>query len=331
LKYFCENAPQYHVVAAGSLLGTYLTGSFSYPVGKVNLLDMYPLTFEEFLQATDNKLHRAYATENDMVDILHKEFLDTYRKYLTIGGLPKSVQTWAETKDFAEVKKVQDQLQEVYETDFTKHVGKIEPAKILMIWRNVSAQLAKENKKFIYGDIQQGARARSFEEAIEWLVTANLVNRVYRATKNTMPLNVYTDLSAFKLYMFDTGLLKNMAGVPNESILLDKDFMFKGALVENYVLQELTPIFTATPPKYFTFNQYENDFLIQTQSGEIVPIEVKAGDRTDSPSFKVYNEKFNPKTRVMYSTLPLKWEHDRNCVNIPLYLVGKTKEILARI
>jgi predicted AAA+ superfamily ATPase len=328
LKYFCEDAPEYAVVAAGSLLGTYLARPHSYPVGKVDIATMHPLSFEEFLRAVDESLFGYYITINSdtiIDEIFHNRLIEIWQKYLIVGGLPECVSAWLSTGDPALVLEKQQDIQKIYERDFTKHNGKINAAKILMVFRNVAAQLAKENKKFIYGDIQRGARARSFEEAIEWLVTANLINRVYRAAKNAMPLNVYTDLSAFKLYLFDTGLLKFMSGATNEGIILNEDFPFKGALTENFVLQELNAQFIV-PPKYFTFEHYENDFLIQARNGDIVPVEVKAGKNVSSPSFRAYNERFSPRLRIRYSML--NYQRDGNLINIPFYLIGKTNKLI---
>jgi predicted AAA+ superfamily ATPase len=328
LKYFKENAPEYAVVSAGSLLGVYLAGGHSHPVGQVNIINVYPLSFEEFLEATDAPLYDFYAQvkKGDIIDALfHNRLLESYQKYLIIGGLPECVQTWLNTKDPAEVLERQRELQLVYERDFSKHNGKVDPARILMVFRNIAAQLAKENNKFIYSDIQRGARARNFEEAIEWLVTAGIINRLYAAKKNEMPLKAYDDLSAFKLYLFDTGLLKHMAGIPDEQIILNKDFSFKGALTENFVLQELKTALQSEP-KYFPFDRYEIDFLLQDRHGDIIPIEVKAGGSVSSPSFNAYNEKYKPRLRIRYSTLGYK--RDGNLVNIPLYLIGKTAELI---
>lgn len=328
LKYFKENAPEYAVVSAGSLLGVYLAKGHSHPVGQVDIINVYPLSFEEFLIATEPGLYDFYRQikKDDIIeDIFHNRLNETYQKYLIIGGLPECVQTWISTKDAAGVLQKQKELQLVYERDFSKHNGKVNPARILMVFRNIAAQLAKENNKFVYHDIQKGARARSFEEAIEWLVTAGIINRLYLTKKNEMPIKVFEDLSAFKLYLFDTGLLKYMAEIPNEQIILNKDFQFKGALAENFTLQELK---TAIPyePKYFTFDRYETDFLIQDSRGEIIPIEVKSGVRTSSASFNAYNEKYKPKLRIRYSAL--NYKRDGNIINIPFYLIGKTASLI---
>ncbi|MCL2521387.1 MAG: AAA family ATPase [Erysipelotrichales bacterium] len=329
LKYFNEDAKEYYIISAGSLLGVYLSKGSAHPVGQVNIIDIKPMDFEEFLTATEPELLNIYeATSNDLklLEAFHSRFLDVYKKYLLIGGMPEVVKSWVDSKDINDVEQKQQELVKIYERDFTKHYGKVDPERILMIYRNIPAQLAKENKKFVYGDIEKGARARSFETAIEWLVTSGLVNRLYRAKKNECPLKVFADLSAFKLYVFDTGLLKHIANVPNEMITLDNSFQFKGALAENFVLQQLKAI-QFNNLKYFTFeNRYEIDFLIQDQNGNIIPVEVKSSENVSSVSFNSYNKKFNPDLRIRYSALSYK--KDENLINIPFYLIGKTIEII---
>ena len=328
LKYFKEDGSEYPIVSAGSLLGVYLAKGHSHPVGQVNIINIYPLSFEEFLEATDEALYRYYGqiTERTMIEeIFHNRLNEAYQKYLIIGGLPECVQAWVSTKDPAIVSERQKELQLVYERDFSKHNGKVNPARILMVFRNITAQLAKENNKFVYKNIQEGARARNFEEAVEWLVTAGVVHRLYLTQKNEMPIKAFEDLSAFKLYLFDTGLLKHMAGIPNAQIILNSDFQFKGALAENFVLQELKALLSYEP-KYFTFDRYEIDFVIQDLHGDIIPIEVKSGESVSSTSLNAYNSKYSPKLRIRYSMLNLK--RDGNLINIPLYLVGKTASLI---
>jgi len=334
LKYFKEKAPQYAVISAGSLLGVYLAKGHSHPVGQVNIMQIYPMSFEEFLLALAPNMHTLYTQikKGDMIEeIFHTRFIELYQTYLIVGGLPECVKVWRDTKDISALSQKMNELIAIYERDFSKHNSSINAARILMVFRNIAAQLSKENNKFVYSDIGKGARARNFEEAIEWLVTSGMINRVYLTKKNEMPLNVYKDLSAFKLYLFDTGLLKHMAGIPNEYIILNKDFQFKGALTENFVVQEINSNWAVagasrTSLNYFTFGRYEIDFMFQDKSGNIIPIEVKSGKNTSSVSFSAYNEKYNPKQRIRYSLL--NYKIDSNITNIPLYLCGKTKELI---
>ena len=237
LKYFKEKANEYHVIAAGSLLGTLLAQPKSYPVGMVNLLDIYPLTFDEFLEATDESLYAYYSSiqkEQPIEEIFHNRLLEAYNYYLIIGGMPECVSSWIAHKDPAKISQIQKELIEVYENDFSKHNGKVNSGRILMVFRSIVAQLAKSNEKFMYGAVREGGRARDFEEAIEWLVSAGMLNRVYNVSKMEHPLAAFDKLDQFKLFVFDTGLLKHMAGIDNSAILLKTDYQFKGPLTENY-------------------------------------------------------------------------------------------------
>jgi len=331
LKYFKEDARDYYVISAGSLLGTYLAKPHSYPVGQVNIIKMYPLTFDEFLEATDETLLKIYKqispeefTLNVIEEIFCTKFKDAYNKYLIIGGMPECVYSWIKYHDISKVDKIQKDLIEIYKNDITKHNGKINTGRILMVFDNIAPQLAKENKKFIYGRIQKGARAKEFEEAIQWLSSSGLINIVNNVSKNEYPLKTYDDLSAFKIYFFDTGLLKQMSGIENDSIILDKDFSFKGALTENYVLQQLIDQFIVSP-RYFTFDRYETDFIIQ-KSEKIIPIEVKAGNSISSSSLSNYRKKFNPEQSIRYSML--NFNKDTDLINIPLYFARLTKKLL---
>jgi predicted AAA+ superfamily ATPase len=327
LKYFKENAPEYAVISAGSLLGVLLATPQSYPVGQVNFLDLYPLSFDEFLLATNEKLYGTYSQivkDFEIPELIHNKLLESYRTYLTIGGMPEAVSCWQDEKNPKKVADIHKEIIRLYEADFTKHNGKVNSAKILTVFRNIASQLAKENKKFIYGALKEGARARDFEEALEWLVSSGLVNKVPCSKNNTYPLVPNDDISAFKLYLFDTGLLKEMSKTTNESIVLDSAFSFKGALVENFVCQQLQGQFELSP-RYFTFDRYEVDFLIQNGE-QIVPVEVKSSVNISSSSVTGYKNKFNPPLYIRYSTLGYK--RDGTTLNIPLYLVGKTKDLI---
>ncbi|MBQ6150637.1 MAG: AAA family ATPase, partial [Mogibacterium sp.] len=233
LKFFREKANEYHVIAAGSLLGTLLAQPKSFPVGMVNLLDLYPLGFDEFLDATDPNLFAYYESiekGQQIEEIFHNRLLDAYNSYLIIGGMPECVASWIKYKDPARVSQIQQELIEVYENDFSKHNGKVNSGRILMVFRSIVSQLAKPNEKFMYGAVREGGRARDFEEAIEWLVSAGMLNRVYNVSKMEHPLPAFDKLDQFKLFLFDTGLLKHMAGIDNRVILLKTDYQFKGPL-----------------------------------------------------------------------------------------------------
>lgn len=327
LKYFKEKANEYHVIAAGSLLGTLLAQPKSYPVGMVNLLDLYPLTFDEFLEATDGPLYAYYANihkEQQIEEIFHTRLLEAYNNYLIIGGMPECVASWVKYKDPAKVSQIQRELIEIYENDFSKHNGKVNSGRILMVFRSIVSQLAKSNEKFVYGAVRQGGRARDFEEAIEWLVSAGMLNRVYNVSKMEHPLSAFDKLDQFKLFLFDTGLLKQMAGVDNSAILLKTDYQFKGPLTENYILQQLRGQFEVEP-RYFSDKSSEIDFVLQ-YGAEIIPIEAKGGDDKSAPSFKRYIAQYEPEHALRFSKRG--YRKDGAITNIPLYLAPKTKELL---
>ncbi len=327
LKYFNENAKEYHIVAAGSLLGTLLAKPKSYPVGQVNTLNLDPLTFDEFLCAVDESLYSYYLSiKKDQLidDIFHNRLLEVFSTYLIVGGMPECVSSWITYKDPEKIRRIQKEIIELYENDFSKHNGNVNAGKILLVFRSIVSQLAKENKKFIYGTVKSGARAREFEGAIEWLVSAGMINRVVNISKIEYPLNAFDILGQFKLYFFDTGLLKNMAGLDNGEILLDTAYQFKGPLIENYVLQQIKNEFTV-PPHYYSNKNGELDFLIQDKTN-IIPIEVKAGNNKKATSFKKYIKEKNPTVAIRYSTMG--YRKDGEITNIPLYLVSKTKELI---
>lgn len=327
LKYFKEKANEYHVIAAGSLLGTLLAQPKSYPVGMVNLLDIYPLTFDEFLEATDESLYAYYSSiqkEQPIEEIFHSRLLEAYNYYLIIGGMPECVSSWIAHKDPAKISQIQKELIEVYENDFSKHNGKVNSGRILMVFRSIVAQLAKSNEKFMYGAVREGGRARDFEEAIEWLVSAGMLNRVYNVSKMEHPLAAFDKLDQFKLFVFDTGLLKHMAGIDNSAILLKTDYQFKGPLTENYVLQQLRGQFEVEP-RYYSDKNSEIDFLIQCGT-EIIPVEAKGGEDKSAPSFKKYIADRHPEHALRYSKRG--YRKDGAITNLPLYLARKTKELL---
>lgn len=327
LKYFKEKAPTYHVMAAGSLLGTLLAQPKSYPVGMVNIQELGPLTFDEFLEATEPALYDYYETLAPGVEILeifHKRLLESYDRYLIIGGMPECVADWVSHRDPARVARIQAELIEIYENDFSKHNGKVNSARILMVFRSIVSQLAKENEKFIYGAVRKGGRARDFEEAIEWLVSAGMLNRVYNVTNPEHPLAAFDRLDCFKLFVFDTGLLKHMAGIDNKAIVLNEGYQFKGPLTENYVLQQLKDQM-AIAPRYFSDKRGEIDFILQNGTA-IVPVEVKGGEDRSAPSFKRYIAERSPAQAIRFSRR--NYRQDGVLINLPLYLASKTAAFL---
>lgn len=327
LKYFKENANEYHVIVAGSLLGALLAEPKSYPVGMVNILDVYPLVFGEFLEATDPILYGYYKNIQKgqfIEELFHNRLIEAYNNYLIIGGMPECVLSWINHKDPKRLATVQHELIEIYENDFSKHNGKINSGRILMVFRSIATQLAKSNEKFMYGVVKDGARARDFEEAIEWLVSAGMLNRVYNVSKMEHPLPAYDKLDQFKLFLFDTGLLKYMAGVDDSAIVLKSDYQFKGPLTENYVLQQLRGQFQIEP-RYYSDKNSEIDFIIQNKT-EIIPIEVKGGEDKSAPSFKRYVNTYNPEHAFRFSKRG--YRKDGGITNIPLYLVDRIKDLL---
>lgn len=327
LKYFKEKANEYHVIAAGSLLGTLLAQPKSYPVGMVNLLDICPLTFDEFLEAFDEMLYNYYKSiqkEQQIEEIFHNRLIEVYNHYLIIGGMPECVASWIQYKDPKRISQIQQELIEVYENDFSKHNGKVNSGRILMVFRSIVTQLAKSNEKFMYGAVREGGRARDFEEAIEWLVSAGMLNRIYNTARLEHPLAAFDKMDQFKLFLFDTGLLKHMAGIDNSAILLKSDYQFKGPLTENFVLQQLRGQFE-TMPRYYSNRNSEIDFVIQNGT-EIIPVEVKAGEDRLAPSFKRYIAAQKSEHAIRFSKRG--YRRDGYITNIPLYLVSKTKEFI---
>jgi len=327
LKYFKENAKEYHIVTAGSLLGTLLARPKTFPVGQVNLLELCPLSFGEFLAATDAQLHLYYEQirENQRIEeIFHTRLMDAYHIYVIIGGLPEIVASWVKYKDSQRVRRIQNELITIYENDIAKHGGKINSARILMVFRGIVSQLAKGNEKFVYGCLREGARARDFEEAIEWLVSAGMLNRIYNVSKPEHPLKAFDKLNYFKLFMFDTGLLKHMARIDNAAILTEGDYQFKGALTENFVLQQMQGQLEVEP-RFYVDGRMEIDFLIQNGM-EIVPVEVKSGEHVNSASFNSYINKHQPRQAICFSRR--NYVSNGNYINLPLYLAEKVARFM---
>ena len=322
LKYFCENAPKYHIIAVGSLLGVAMHKGISYPVGKVNLLTMYPLSFKEFLEAIGEKSLALYIEniKSDKNLTFKEKYISYLKKYYYIGGMPEAVMTYIEEKDYDEVRNVQKTILRLYENDFSKHIqNKSELERTRMVWNSISMQLAKENKKFFFGQIKKGARSSEFEVSIQWLLDCGLIYKVYCVDKPGMPLKAYTNFSSYKLFMLDVGLLGAMSDLDVESILEgNRIFMeFKGALAEQYVLQQIICTTKFTPYYYSNVkSRNEIDFLLQIKS-DVIPIEVKAEDNIKSKSLKAFVDKFKPAYAIRISMndyCKQDW-----IVNIPLW------------
>ena len=323
LKYFCEEAPQYHVVAAGSLLGVTIHEGVSYPVGKVDLLDLYPLNFREFLYAMEEQgLADALETKDyTLIDNFSDKYLFWLKNYYYTGGMPAVVDAFRMHRDYAEVRQIQNDIVRQYEGDFGKHIDTHTLPRIRLVWDSVPMQLAKENKKFFFGQIKKGARSSEYELAIQWLVDCGLVYKVNRVNEPNMPLKAYKSMNAYKLFLLDVRLLGALSELEAESILDGNDIFveFKGALTEQYVLQQLISD-TRYTPYYFGTEKatFEQDFLVQ-RGKDIVPIEVKAGDNIRSQSLKAYCDKYHPNKAVRFSTL--KYIDQGWMENIPLYAV----------
>lgn len=324
LKYFYENAPQYHLVAAGSLLGISLHAENSFPVGKVDFLNLYPLSFLEFLKAIGESALADLVSSSDwpMIDAFREKLIEFLRYYYCVGGMPESVATFVATKDLGQVRTFQKELLEAYERDFSKYAKSDTVPRIRAVWNSLPAQLAREQKKFMYGLIREGARAREYESAIEWLCDAGLSRKTFRVSKPGLPLKAYQELNAFKLYMLDIGLLAAHSGLPIQTVLHGNALFeeFKGALTEQYVAQELR-LMEEMDASYWSSDtsRAEVDFLIQGQDS-IYPLEVKAAENLQAKSLRVYNEKFSP-PRCFRTSLSA-YREERWLTNIPLYALS---------
>lgn len=323
LKYFYENAPQYHIVCAGSLLGIALHQGTSFPVGKVDFLKLYPLSFSEFLMATGNERFAELLKKQDyeMITSFKQTYIDALKHYYFVGGMPEAVQSFAESKDFNEVRVIQKRILAAYEQDFSKHAPNEIVPKIRMLWNSIPSQLARENKKFIYGLVREGGRAREYETAIMWLSDCGLVHKVSRVNAAGIPLKAYEDLKAFKLFIVDVGLLGCMTGLRQRTLLDGDDLFveFKGALTEQYVCQQLKTI-EDLGVYYYTNDRgsCEIDFVVDNGE-QIVPIEVKAETNLRAKSLKTYRERFEPELSVRTSMADYKKEDW--LLNLPLYAI----------
>ena len=334
MKYFCENAPEYHIACAGSLLGIALAKPSSFPVGKVNFMQIDPMTFAEFLTANGDENLVKYMESIERIEPLPDAFFNPlYEKlkmYYVTGGMPESVLMWTQARDVSAMQNTLSDIIDAYERDFATHPDVSEFPKISMIWKSIPSQLARENKKFLYKVVKEGARAREYENALQWLVDARLVHKIYRSSTPGLPMSAYDDLSAFKIYLADVGVLRRLAQLAPTAFTEGNRLFteFKGSLTENFVLQTLLTQFEVTP-RYWAQNNppYEVDFLIQREN-EIFPVEVKAEGNIRSKSLKKFKELFPDKVklRVRFSLDTLKLDDD--VLNIPLFMADYTDRLL---
>lgn len=329
LKYFYENANQYHIVSAGSLLGVAIHEGTSFPVGKVDFLDLAPLSFFEFLEALgeDNLLQLLKKNDFDMISVFSSKLKELLKLYYYIGGMPEAVNSYAQNKDLKEVRKIQKRLLEAYEQDFSKHAPSNIVPRIRQLWNNIPTQLAKENKKFIYGLVREGARAREYEIALSWLIDCGLVYQINRVTTSKVPLSAYQDFNAFKLYLLDVGLLSAMSGIDAKTLLEGNDVFeeFKGSLTEQYVLCQLKEC-TDLDVFYWSSDTGISELDFITQIGkDNVPIEVKASENLQAKSLKSFVQKYETKFNVRTSMSD--YRNDDWIINIPLYCIANIEKI----
>lgn len=329
LKYFFEDAPEYHIVCAGSLLGIALHEGTSFPVGKVEFMKLYPLSFKEFMLATGKERYVRALEAHDfgLVTSFKQTYIEALKQYYYIGGMPEVVAAFAENSDFNEVREIQQRILNAYEQDFSKHAPNNIVPKIRMVWNNIPSQLAKENRKFIYGLIREGARAKDFETAIMWLADCGLVHQVYRVTSPGLPLKAYADMKAFKLFLLDVGLLSCMTGLRQKTLLEGGEVFkeFKGALTEQYVMQELAAK-KGIRVYYYTNERSsaEVDFLVD-DGEDVIPVEVKAETNLMAKSLKYYTEKYSPRISVRSSMAD--YREEGSLLNLPLYAISELKEM----
>ena len=330
LKYFCEETPEYVIISAGSLLGVSMSKGDSFPVGKVDFLQMYPLTFKEFLAVDAPELCN-FVEKLDKIEeiplIIFNQLTEIFRRYQVTGGMPEAVANFLDNKGMERVEEILQNILNAYSLDFSKHAENKDIPKITEIWRSIPSQLSRENRKFLYKLVKPGARAREYENALLWLQYAGLVYRIFTNTKPALPISAYDDLTAFKIYLSDIGLLRKLAKLPPEIILNNSPLYieFKGAMTENYILQSLVTQFEMMPRYWISNGKAEVDFIIQNGL-EIIPIEVKSANNIAGKSLHIYNEKYAPNLRIRYSFNNLK--KDGNLLNIPVFLADWTKRIL---
>lgn len=330
LKYFQEESPEYDIIAAGSLLGVALHNGTSFPVGKVQFLDLYPLNYKEFLKALGEEelLQLLQKKDFELIKVFKTKFIDTLKQYYFVGGMPEVVDNFVQNRDYKQVREIQNKILYSYEQDFSKHAPNDIVPKLRLLWNNIPSQLAKENKKFIYGLIRQGARAREFELAMMWLIDCGLVYSVSRVSKPDLPLAAYQDFNSFKLFIVDTGILGAMTGISEKTLLEGNNIFteFKGALTEQFVLQQLKSmkdisIFYWSAEK----STAEIDFIIQSEN-KIIPIEVKAEENLQAKSLKTFYEKYNNPNCIRTSMSD--YREQKWIKNIPLYYVNELLNLI---
>lgn len=331
LKYFCEEAPEYHIIAAGSLLGVSLSHGDSFPVGKVESLRMFPVSFREFLHADNIQVYRYLdsitSAEEQLPEVVMGKATESFRRYLLCGGMPAAAAAMIEGKDVETVEKIQQDILTAYALDFSRHAPAKDIPRIAAIWKSIPSQLSREKRKFLYKLVKEGARAREYEDALLWLEHAGLVYRIFCVTKPGLPITAYDDLSAFKLYVCDVGLLRAMSGLPADVLWTDTPLYkeFKGALTENFVLQSLATTFSPLPRYWTSSGTAEVDFLLQ-HNLRLLPIEVKSGESLKGKSLGVYIKNFRPDLSLRFSMRNLK--QDEGILNIPLFMADWTKGLL---
>lgn len=330
LKYFYENNPEYQIVAAGSLLGVAIHEQVSFPVGKVDFIDLYPLSFYEFLDANGEEkfVELLQNPNNENIKTFKPKYIEWLKKYYYIGGMPEVVNNFINTNDFQKARKIQENILDAYTRDFSKHISSNGKLKIDLLWESIPNQLTQESKKFVYKKIKQGARADEFEEALSWLINCGLVYKINRISKPAMPIKAYEDTKAFKLFILDVGLLCALSKLPARTLIDgDKIFTeFNGALAEQYVLQQLKTLEDMGIAYWISKSgNAEIDFVIQN-NGYVIPVEVKANTNLQAKSLKVYREKFEPEISIRTSLAD--FEINNGLYNIPLFMAGKIDEIL---
>jgi predicted AAA+ superfamily ATPase len=332
LKYFYENHPEFYICCAGSLLGVAMSCGYSFPVGKVDFCTLYPFSFEEFLKESDVNLYKYYQTIetiDSIPSLFFNQLLENFKIYMLTGGMPEAILTYLTTKNTEQLQSVMQSILRAYALDFSKYTSNKDVVKILHTWNSIPSQLARENKKFLFQTIKTGARAREYEDAVNWLVNSGLVYKIYRNSKPGFPISAYDDLNAFKIYLLDVGLLRRFANL-DPSIVINGHSLyteFKGSLTENYVLQSLLTQTDQIPRYWASENTAELDFILPYKN-EIITIEVKSGENIKSKSLAVYRKTYQPRISIRFSLKNLSF--DEGLLNIPLFLADKTFQLLTK-